>query len=144
MFQAINRQYFWELGAYDDQLMIWNGENYELSFKLHLCGGELLEVPCSRVAHMFRRYNLNRHFTEVDFVARNFKRIAEVWLDEYKEQLYSGDPARYASIDAGDLTRQKAIRKNLNCKPFQYYLDYVAPDMLERLDLLLVLNSQYH
>lgn len=148
LFQAINRQYFWDLGGYDEELLIWNGENYELSFKLHLCGGELLEVPCSRVAHTFRKHNNDRVKTGVDFVGRNFKRVAEVWLDEYKEILYSGEPARYASIDAGDLTKQKAIRKNLNCKPFQYYLDYIAPDMLERLHLLyktiLILNSQYY
>lgn len=39
---------------------------------------------------------------------------------------------RYANVDAGDLTREKLIRKNLNCKPFQYFLEYVMPDMLER------------
>ena len=75
---AINRQYYWDLGAYDEELMIWNGENYELSFKLWLCGGSLLEVPCSRVAHTFRKHNEYRKKAGVDFVGRNFKRIAEV------------------------------------------------------------------
>ena len=27
---AIRRDYFFDLGAYDEQLMIWNGENYEV------------------------------------------------------------------------------------------------------------------
>lgn len=68
----------------------------------------------------------------VDFVAHNFKRLAEVWLDDYKVFLYNTDPERYAEVDAGDLTREKLIRKNLNCKPFQYYLENIAPDMVER------------
>lgn len=33
---AIRRDYFFDLGAYDEQLMIWNGENYEVGkFKLY-------------------------------------------------------------------------------------------------------------
>jgi polypeptide N-acetylgalactosaminyltransferase len=75
---AIRRDYFFNLGGYDEQLMIWNGENYELSFKLWLCGGQLLEVSCSRVAHTFRKRNKWRMDSDVDFVAYNFKRIAEV------------------------------------------------------------------
>ena len=27
---AIRRDYFFDLGAYDEQLMIWNGKNYEV------------------------------------------------------------------------------------------------------------------
>lgn len=105
---------------------------FQLSFKLWLCGGKLLEVPCSRVSHTFRKHYEWRKKPGVDFVAHNFKRIAEVWLDDYKEYLYRNEPQRYTRIDAGDLTREKLIRKNLNCKPFQYFLEYVMPDMLER------------
>jgi polypeptide N-acetylgalactosaminyltransferase len=46
---AIDRKYFFELGGYDEGMFLYNGENYELSLKLHLCGGNMLKIPCSRV-----------------------------------------------------------------------------------------------
>lgn len=129
---AIDRIFFMEeLGNYDNGLRIWNGENYELSFKLWLCADGLFKVPCSRVTHTFRKINPTRKTSE-DYVGRNFKRVAEVWLDEYKELLYDKEPNRYSKIDPGDLTKQKAIRERLNCKPFSYFLTEVAGDMLER------------
>lgn len=77
---AIRKDYFFHLGGYDENLLIWNGENYELSFKLWLCGGQILLVSCSRIGHMFKSYNKYRSVPGVDFIAHNFKRIAEVRL----------------------------------------------------------------
>lgn len=128
---AIRRDYFADIGAYDDGLQIWNGEQMELSFKLHLCGGNLLGIPCSRVSHVFRGHHKNHDLKNMDVAARNFKRIAEVWLDEYKEVMYDEDVKRF-DIDPGDLMKAKLIKQKLNCKPFQYFLEEISPEMNTR------------
>lgn len=112
-------------------LKIWNGEQIELSLKLHLCGGDLLEVPCSRAAHTFRTNQKTHQLDSIDVAARNFKRIAEVWLGDYKEVLYRSDP-KFNLSDPGDLTIAKLVKEKLKCKPFQYFLENVAPEMYTR------------
>jgi hypothetical protein len=129
---AIRRDFFWDLGGYDSGLKIWNGEQFELSLKAHLCGSGMLEVPCSHVSHAFRNTGKNHNINgTIDYVARNFKRVAEVWLDDYKEVFYNTYPGKY-DFDEGDLTSQKEIRRRWNCKPFQYFLENVAPEMFIR------------
>lgn len=34
---AIDKEYFFEIGAYDSQMMIWGGENLEMSFRVNIC-----------------------------------------------------------------------------------------------------------
>lgn len=128
----IRKDYFLELGPYDEGLLIWGAENLELSFKINLCGGRLLEVPCSRIGHVFRAFTKWRqHESGIDFVSFNRKRIVEVWFDEYKEFVYKQANGKL-NIDVGDLQKQKAFRKKLKCKPMKYFFDVVAPDLLKK------------
>ncbi|XP_066942249.1 putative polypeptide N-acetylgalactosaminyltransferase 10 [Macrobrachium rosenbergii] len=127
---AISTKFFWELGGYDPGLDIWGGEQYELSFKIWQCGGTMVDAPCSRIGHIYRKFAPFPNPGVGDFVGRNYKRVAEVWMDEYKEYLYKRRP-HYRSIDAGDLTEQKAIREKLHCKPFKWFMTEVAFDLVK-------------
>jgi len=33
---AMDREYFYEVGSYDDQMDIWGGENLEMSFRVRV------------------------------------------------------------------------------------------------------------
>lgn len=102
---AISSKFFWELGGYDVGLDIWGGEQFELSFKIWLCGGQMYNAPCSRIGHVFRGsspFPNDRKGT--DFVSINLKRVAEVWMDDYKEHVYKRSPNGIGKADAGNLS----------------------------------------
>ncbi|XP_032587500.2 polypeptide N-acetylgalactosaminyltransferase 8 [Drosophila mojavensis] len=130
---AIYRSWFFELGGYDEGLRIWGGEQFELSIKIWLCGGRLLEVPCSRVGHLFRNSNFHPQYKKAESkaIARNYRRVAEVWLDEYKDKLYANMP-HLTHVKVGSLKKQKELRQRLRCKPFKWFLDHLAGDFLEQ------------
>ncbi|KAM6176137.1 polypeptide N-acetylgalactosaminyltransferase 5 [Erethizon dorsatum] len=128
---SIDKKYFFELGTYDPGLDVWGGENMELSFKVWMCGGEIEIVPCSRVGHIFRNDNpYSFPKDRMKTVERNLVRVAEVWLDEYKELFYGhGDHLVEQRSEAGNLAQQRELRKKLKCKSFKWYLENVFPDL---------------
>ncbi|XP_045304071.1 polypeptide N-acetylgalactosaminyltransferase 16 isoform X2 [Leopardus geoffroyi] len=129
---VIDKSWFNHLGKYDAQMDIWGGENFELSFRVWMCGGSLEIVPCSRVGHVFRKrhpYN----FPEGNALTyiRNTKRTAEVWMDEYKQYYYEARPSAIGKAFGSVATRIEQ-RKKMNCKSFRWYLDNVYPELTER------------
>ncbi|XP_077303784.1 polypeptide N-acetylgalactosaminyltransferase 5 [Lithobates pipiens] len=128
---SIDKKYFYELGTYDPGLDVWGGENMEISFKIWMCGGEIEIIPCSRVGHIFRNDNpYSFPKDRVKTVERNLARVAEVWLDEYKEIFYGHGYHLLQEVSKiGDLTQQKELRKKLQCKSFKWYIDNVFPDL---------------
>lgn len=96
-----------------------------------MCGGEIEIVPCSRVGHIFRNDNpYSFPKDRMKTVERNLGRVAEVWLDEYKELFYGhGDHLIDQGLDVGNLTQQRELRKKLKCKSFKWYLENVFPDL---------------
>ncbi|KAH9513364.1 Polypeptide N-acetylgalactosaminyltransferase 5, partial [Bulinus truncatus] len=126
---AIATSNFERLGRYDPGLSIWGCENLELSFKSWMCGGSVELVPCSHVGHLYRPSFPYSWGDGKDTLVRNCLRVAEVWLDEYKDFFYSRIFNLQNSIDVGDISNRKSLRANLQCKSFDWYLKEVYPDL---------------
>ena len=52
---AVDRKFFLRVGLMDPDMKIWGVDDVEFSFRVWQCGGRVEILPCSRVAHVFRK-----------------------------------------------------------------------------------------
>ncbi|KAK6622122.1 hypothetical protein RUM44_001929 [Polyplax serrata] len=126
---AINRAYFKELGEYDSGMNIWGGENLEISFRIWMCGGSLELIPCSRVGHVFRKRRPYGAPNGEDTMTRNSLRVANVWMDDYKEFFYKQHPDA-KNVPYGDISDRLELRRDLHCHSFEWYLQNIYPELI--------------
>nr|XP_002128971.1 N-acetylgalactosaminyltransferase 7-like isoform X1 [Ciona intestinalis] len=135
---AIERQYFFDIGLYDPGLEIWGGENFEMSFKIWMCEGEVLFVPCSRVGHVYRlpgwSGNPPPEYVPSNPSLRNYIRVVETWWDEYKDYFYASRPETL-NMPYGDISAQVKYRQEHNCKSFKWFMENIAYDIVEHYPL---------
>ncbi|KAI5712845.1 hypothetical protein M8J75_011702 [Diaphorina citri] len=125
---AIDRAYFFHIGAYDEEMQVWGGENLEMSFRVWQCGGSIEIAPCSHVAHLFRKaspYSFPGGVSEVLY--GNLARVALVWMDEWAEFYFKFNPEAEKQRDKQAVRSRLELRKQLKCHSFKWYLTHVWP-----------------
>lgn len=128
---SIHRDYFWSAGSYDAAMDIWGGENLEMSFRVWQCGGRVEISPCSRVGHVFRKaspYTFPREGGVGAVLHSNLARVAMTWMDEYASFYFQMNRRARAAGDRQDVSQRAALRRQLGCRSFAWYLDTVWPE----------------
>ncbi|GFS28061.1 polypeptide N-acetylgalactosaminyltransferase [Elysia marginata] len=125
---AIDRLYFHHLGGYDQSMTVWGGENLEMSWRVWLCGGRLMHVPCSRIGHIARVQPYSFPGGREAITNFNYERAIRVWMGNYSRFVHSIKPDM-KTLDVGDLSEREAIKSKLKCNEFSWYLHNVWPEL---------------
>ncbi len=132
---AVDRTYFDHIGAFDEDLKVWGGENIELAFRTWMCGGRVITVPCSRVGHVFKNFPYKFDGDKDTIVQKNLMRVAETWMDGMKKYFYAATRVydfkrvEFDSQELKSLQKRKELRKQLRCNSFEWYMHDIIPEI---------------
>ena len=108
----------------------------ELSFRIWMCGGSMLFIPCSKVGHIFRAsHPYDFMGSNSDVVSTNYVRVARVWFDDELEFFYKLRP-QFRNLDVGDLSERFALREKLKCKSYAWFIKNIYPELPIEKDLI--------
>lgn len=131
---ALRKDYYDRIGGFDDGLLLWGGENTELAVRTWMCGGSVIKVPCSHIGHLFRPIPYDTTHDLFSTTYKNNMRVAEVWMDDYKEIFYAATKVHghLAKITLNEtekisIENRKKFVDTLHCKPFEWFLQTVIP-----------------
>eukprot|EP00037_Helgoeca_nana_P014166 m.132050 g.132050 ORF g.132050 m.132050 type:complete len:462 (-) comp22426_c0_seq38:1411-2796(-) len=124
---SMHREYFFDMGAFDEGMMHWGGENIEIGFRVWQCGGSIELMSCSRIGHVWGGMGSNCGWKGPAPTDKNKWRAIEVWMDkEHQDIMRQFLP--YPKEGTGDLSKMVAIREKYKCKSFAWFLETVYPE----------------
>nr|XP_020503720.1 polypeptide N-acetylgalactosaminyltransferase 15 [Labrus bergylta] len=127
---AMDRHFFHSVGAYDPGILLWGGEQIELSIRVWSCGGSMEVVPCSRVAHV-GHHHLPYLLPDQEVLQRNKIRVADTWMDAFRKIFYRRDTLAHfiRQSESPNITERLRLKRSLGCRNFHWYLTTVYPQL---------------
>ncbi|KAK3778961.1 hypothetical protein RRG08_034222 [Elysia crispata] len=127
---AVRRDFFNWLGKYDNSIGASGVEDIDLSLRAWLCGGRVETVPCSRVGLIHTsKGQLGVKRVPFSTYLKGAKKVAELWLDEYKRFFYAVRPsARMQSLS--NMTISRRFKEKNKCGRFKWFLSSIYPQLL--------------
>eukprot|EP00039_Didymoeca_costata_P015860 m.275308 g.275308 ORF g.275308 m.275308 type:complete len:597 (-) comp16293_c0_seq14:4624-6414(-) len=141
---SIDRDRFFELGAYDPEMKLYGSEQMEISLRLWMCGSTLECIPCSRVGHIFRtsKYWQGQVYrVPGEVILRNTLRAAKIWMPDYFHLVERANSRLPRGVTIGDISWGEEIKERLKCKDMKWFLKNVFPELFVPEDPAYVLHS---
>lgn len=119
---AVNRNWFWESGGYDEEFAMWGAENVEMPFRQWMCGGKVECTPCAITYHIYRKGG-SGYQSPSEAIWKNRLRTARLWTD----YLFPLTEAliHHPGFDYGPLDEMLVLKKRLHCRNFTWFLENV-------------------
>lgn len=127
---AITRSWWFASGEYDEGMTGWGSEQVEQSFRVWLCGGEIVVDRQMIIGHYYRDAKSKPYREKPGESTTNMVRAVEVWLDDYKANFYQARPDTVNLAASLDISDRLALKRRLGCQPFRRFVEMWRPHLL--------------